>query len=259
MKTALITGASSGIGGSLCRELAARGWHVGMVARRIDVLEKNAEALRAKGASVSTHALDVRDAGRVKEEADRLVAERGSIELAIANAGIGFPTPAKKFPLDDAVAIFRTNVEGMLNLFAAVIPHMLERGEGRFVGVASMAGFRGMPGASVYSSSKAAMQSFLEASRIELIRTGVGVTTVNPGFVATPMTEKNRFTMPFLIGPDEAAKIIIEGIEAESREINFPLPMLLAIKVLRNLPASVYDRLALRMARSRRDPEKYRR
>ena len=131
----------------------------------------------------------------------------------------------------------------MLNLFAAVIPGMVERKQGQFAGVASVAGLRGLAGAAPYSASKAAMQTFLEASRLELKAHGVAVSIVNPGFVATPMTEKNRFHMPWLLTPERAAKIIADGLLARKRVIEFPRRMSLLMRGMRILPDAIYDRI----------------
>jgi short-subunit dehydrogenase len=136
----------------------------------------------------------------------------------------------------------------MINLFAAVVPSMIERREGRFAGVASLAGHRGLPTASVYSSSKAAMQAFLEASRIELAPHGVGVTIVNPGFIVTAMTARNRFRMPFLMNADRAARIIADGLERGKRVIEFPRPMSVATRFMRQLPDALYDAIMTRGA-----------
>ncbi|HUO84064.1 MAG TPA: SDR family NAD(P)-dependent oxidoreductase [Thermoanaerobaculia bacterium] len=259
MRTAVVTGASSGIGQELARALAARGYGVALLARRAEKLEELAGEIRSRsGVSVSVHPVDVTDARGVFDAVRKIEAEMGPIDLAIANAGIGFPTPAKRFELEKARMILRTNVEGMLNLFAAVIPAMVERGSGRFAGVASVAGFRGLPGASSYSASKAAMQAFLEASRIELAGTGVGISIVNPGFVETPLTEKNRFPMPFLMKPDRAARLIVAGLERGAREINFPFVTVLGMRLARLVPNAIYDRISLRFARRKMDSGKYR-
>lgn len=237
-RRAVITGASSGIGLALARELTRRGWAVAMLARRAELLEKEASALPG---AVGI-ACDVGDSAAV----DRAVRESetrlgGPLDLAIANAGVGIQGHASRFNLSEAEQMFRVNVLGMMYLFAAVIPSMVERRSGQFAGVASIAGLRGLPSSAVYSSSKAAMQTFLEASRIELAPHGVGVTIVNPGFIATPMTEKNRFKMPFLLQADESARIIADGIERRRRVVEFPLPMSLLMRVTRVMPGAIYD------------------
>ena len=145
--------------------------------------------------------------------------------------------------------MIRVNVLGMMYLFDAVIPGMVERRSGQFAGVASIAGLRGMPVSAVYSASKAAMQAFLEGTRVELVPHGIAVTTINPGFIATPMTEKNRFRMPFLMKAEEAAAVIADGLERRARVIEFPRPMSLLMRTMRLVPDAIYDTLTAPMAR----------
>lgn len=186
---------------------------------------------------------DVADAIAVVEAVRQAEAKLGAFDLAVANAGVSIPGHATKFKLADADQTIRINVIGMMNLFAAVIPSMVERKRGRFAGIASIAGLRGLPTAAAYSSSKAAMQAFLEASRVELAPYGVGVTIVNPGFIVTAMTEKNQFKMPFLMKVGPAVKIIADGLERGKRVIEFPRPMSIAMRAMRYVPDALYDRM----------------
>jgi short-subunit dehydrogenase len=254
---AIITGASSGIGEALARELARRGWDIALLARRADLLDALVKELPTKSIALPcdvTDASAVRDAVRQAE-----VALGAPFDLAIANAGVGVPSHATKFVLADAELMTKVNVLGMFNLFDAVIPSMIERRAGRFVGIASIAGLRGLPTSSVYSATKAAMQSFLEASRVELRPYGVGVTTVNPGFVITAMTEKNRFKMPFLMKVDDAARVIAEGLERGKRVIEFPRPMSMVMRLARLIPDAMWDRVTMPYARRKVDGGKARR
>ena len=253
---AIITGASSGIGLELARELSRRGYELALLARRIELLE---EVARELPRAIAIRC-DVADAASVRDAVRRAESTFGGpFDLAIANAGVSIPGHATKFKLDDAEQIIRVNVLGMLYLFDAVIPSMVERRSGRFVGVASIAGLRGIPAAGVYSASKAAMHALLEAWRVELIPHGVGVTIVNPGFVATPMTAKNRFKMPFLMGPERAATIIADGVERGKRVVEFPRPMSLLMRAARLVPDALYDRIMSRTARRKIDSEKVKR
>jgi short-subunit dehydrogenase len=254
-----ITGGSSGIGKELGEELARRGWAVTLVARRVDLVERNAAGLRALGVRAAGIGCDVMDRQSVIRAVENAEEQLGPIDVAVANAGVGLPSPAAKFDVDDAEMMIRTNVLGMMYLFGAVIPKMIERRSGRFVGIASLAGLRGLPATSVYSASKAAMQAFLEASRIDLRNYGIGVTTVNPGFVITPMTEKNRFQMPFLMPVDRAVRIIADGIERGAREVEFPRPLALLTRLSRLLPNAVYERLSAPYARREMDASKMKR
>lgn len=257
---AIITGASTGIGHALAHELAKRGYDLALLARRADLLEGLASELRARGKRAVAISCDVVDAGAVREAVQRAQTELGgTFDLAIANAGVSIPSHATRFKLDDAEQMIRVNVLGLMYLYDAVIPSMVEQGSGRFVGVASIAGLRGLPTSGPYSASKAAVQAFLEAARIELKPYGVGVTIVNPGFVATPMTEKNRFRMPFLMQPDAAAVVIANGLERGSRVVEFPLPMSLLMRFVRYLPDALYERIMVPYARRKIDPAKVKR
>jgi short-subunit dehydrogenase len=254
-KRALISGASSGIGEALARELSSRGWELALLARRGDVLAKLAAELpRTVGV-----ACDVRDSAAVHDAVRSAESQLGGpFDLVIANAGIGVPSFAFEFNIDDAEQMVRVNLLGMLYLFDAVIPSMIERGRGRFAGVASIAGHRGLPSSSVYSATKSAMQSFLDASRVELKPLGVDVTIINPGFVATPMTEKNK-SMPFLWQAPRAAKYIADRLERGKAIIEFPLPMSILTRTLRFMPRVLFDRLTVVYAKRKIDRSKLRR
>lgn len=254
---AIITGASSGIGAALARELSRRGWSLGLLARRGDMLDDLVGELKTPAVAL---AADVTDCNAVRDAVRRgAQVLGGDFDLAVANAGISVPTWATKFNVDDAERIIRVNVLGMFYLFDATVPAMLARGSGRFAGVASIAGLRGLPSASVYSASKAAMQAFLEASRVELVQRGVGVTIVNPGWVDTPIIEKYKGAVPFIVKADKAARIIADGIERGAREIEFPWPMARLMRTMRLVPNALYDRMLRPYARRKIDPEKVRR
>jgi short-subunit dehydrogenase len=243
---AVVTGASSGIGLAVSRELARRGYKVAMLARRVDLLEK--EAASVPGAVAVP--CDVCDAAAVTWAVRQGESKLGGpFDLAVANAGIGKSGHAAKFDLETAERTIRTNVLGMMYLFGAVIPSMVERRGGRFAGVASLAGLRGMPTSAAYSASKAAMQAFLESSRVELAPYGVKVTTINPGFIATAMTEKNKFRMPLLMQVEETAPIIVDGIERGARVVEFPLPMSILTRLARLVPDALWDRMIAPAAR----------
>jgi short-subunit dehydrogenase len=247
---AILTGASSGIGHALARELSRRGYELALLARRRELLEELAAELPSKAIPI---ACDVTDLASVREAVHSAQEQLGgAFDLAVANAGISIPGHATKFVVEDAEAILRVNVIGMLYLFDAVIPPMVEAKHGRFAGIASIAGLRGLPTGATYSASKAAMQTFLEASRVELAPYGVGVTIVNPGFIATPLTEKNRFRMPFLMTAEKAARVIADGLERGKRVVEFPLPMSLLMRAARHVPDALYDRVTAPAARRKR-------
>jgi short-subunit dehydrogenase len=243
MKRAIITGASSGIGAEMARELSRRGYEVVLLARRADLLDQLAKELP----NATAIACDVTDSAAVHDA----VARSGPFDVAIANAGVGVSAWAAK-SVADAELMMRVNYFGMLHLFDAVMPSMMERRSGHFAGIASIAGLRGLPTSAGYSASKAAMQAFLEAARVEVASFGIRITTVNPGFIVTAMTEKNKFKMPFLMKADRAAKIIVDGIERGKRIVEFPFPMSMAMRFARVIPAWMFDRVMLGYAKARR-------
>src|SRR5438105_5727588 len=224
----------------MARELSRGGYAPALLGRRAELLDQLASELPDSVAIPC----DVTDSAAVHDAVKRA----GTIDVAIANAGVGVTGYASKI-IDEAETMMRVNYFGMLYLFGAVMPSMIECRVGRFAGIASIAGLRGLPSASGYSASKAAMQAFLESARVELAPLGVRVTTVNPGFIATPMTEKNKFKMPFLMQPDGAARLIVDGIERGARVVEFPKPISMAMRFARLMPSALYDR-AMRNRRS---------
>lgn len=251
MLRAIVTGASSGIGEALAHSLSRRGYALALLARRGELLEPIARSL-PHSVAIRCDVADrdaVREAVRAGEEA-----LGGPFDLAIANAGVSLPTHASRFDAVAAETIVRTNFLGTIYLFDAVIPSMIARRTGRFAGVASIAGLRGLPSASVYSATKAAMQAFLEASRVELAPFGVGVTIVNPGFVATAMIARHRSRRPLVMSAARAGEIIAGGIERGARVVEFPRAISLAGRVGRLLPDALYDRVTRSLARRKSDP-----
>ena len=257
MKRAVLTGASSGIGHALALELSRRGYELALLARRGDLLDDLAAKLPTRAVAIPCDVADQYAVRAAVEHAERELG--GPFDLAIANAGVSIPVSAVDYDLEDAERVLRINVFGVIYLYDAVIRSMLARRSGRFVAVASVAGLRGLPLASPYSASKAAVQTMLEAMRIELAPHGVGITIVNPGFVATAMTEKNRFKMPFLMTAEEAAIAIADGIESGKRVVEFPRPMSLLMRFVRILPDPLYDRILAPYARRKIDRKKIKR
>lgn len=239
----LITGASSGIGRALALELARRGFRVAAASRRTELLERLVDEIGVRNGEAIAVEMDVTDPESVErgvaETRDRL----GKIDLVVANAGVSVPMTVRKMEGDEARIIARTNFEGLLNLYAATVPRMVEDKEGHFVGISSVSSFRGVPGMAVYSATKAAVRAFLEAARVELTGTGVDVTIINPGFVRTEMTDGARFRMPFIMSAEKASGIIAGAIERRRAELSFPLPMVLMMRLMRLMPIPLFDRL----------------
>ena len=246
----IITGASSGIGAALARRYAAAGATLGLIARRRPGLERLAEGLAAPH---EIYPLDVRDGAAVAAAARAFIARHGCPDIVIASAGVSVGTAAGHA---EDIAVFQevldTNVMGTVKTFHPFIGCMRSRGSGALVGIASVAGYRGLPGAGAYSASKAAVISALESLRVELGGSGVKVITICPGYIATPMTENNPYPMPFLMSADEAAGKIAALI-ARGREFSvIPWQMAIIARLMRLLPNWIYDRLAANRERKPR-------
>ena len=249
-----ITGASSGIGEALARHYAARGCTLGLFARREAELTRVASSLAP--ATVATYAGDVRESASLARAADEFLAKFGSPDVVIANAGISQGT-LTDFAHDTAVfrSVLDTNVLGIVNTFQPFLPAMRAAGNGTLVGIASVAGFRGLPGAGAYSASKAAAIRYLESLRVELRRSGIAVVTLCPGYIATPMTAENPYPMPFLLQPDVAARKIADAIAKRKRFHVLPWQMAIAGAFLRALPRPLYDRIFAAVPRKPRRPD----
>jgi short-subunit dehydrogenase len=246
-----ITGASSGIGEALARYYARSSKVIGLAARRKAQLDTLAGSLQVECA---TYALDVSDAEATVRAAGDFVQRFGAPDLVIANAGVSVGTHGDD-PADMAKLrrVLDVNVVGLAATLAAFAPSMRAARAGTLCGIASVAGFRGLPGAGAYSSSKAAAISWLEALRVELRGSGVAVVTICPGYIDTPMTQVNRYRMPFLLPADEAARRIARAIEAKRRFAVIPWQMAIVGRIMRLLPGAVYDRLTARAPRKPRD------
>ena len=244
-----LTGASSGIGEALARDYARRGATLGLVARRIDRLRELAASLPAADA----YEADVRDLAAMRAAAARFVERHGLPDIVIANAGISHGTLTE---LEEDAAAFRdileTNVLGLVHTFQPFVAPMRARGRGTLAGIASIAGFRGLPGGAGYSASKAAAIRYLEALRVELRGSGVMACTVCPGFIRTPMTAKNPYPMPFILEVDEAARRIARAIDSGRGYTVIPWQMAIVGRILAILPNAVFDPLVAGRARKPR-------
>jgi len=246
-----LTGASSGIGAALAARYAGEGATIGLVARRADALRGIAAGLAT---TVETYAADVGDFPAMGEIAREFITRHGVPDVVIANAGISVGTlGAEPEDLPAVERVLRTNVLGLAATLTPFVAPMRVRGSGVLAGIASVAGFRGLPGAGAYSASKAAAIAWLESLRVELRGSGVAVVTVCPGYVDTPMTRVNRYRMPFLLPADEAARRIARAIDARRSFAVVPWQMAIAGRVWRALPAWLYDALAARGPRKPRN------
>ncbi len=231
----LITGASSGIGAELSRELARRGASVGLLARREDKLAALAEEIRAAGGQAAWASADVLDTEGLHAACDQLESELGDIDIVIANAGYGKPEPPHRFKPGAATAMYDTNVLGMLRLFDWAMPRFLARGSGHLVGVASLASYIGAPNSASYCGSKAAMRVHLQGLRVSLAGYGIAVTTICPGFVRSELTDQNKGGMPFFWETDRACRLIARAIEKRRGEVMFPWQMAFILRIASRL------------------------
>jgi short-subunit dehydrogenase len=235
-QVAVITGASSGIGWEVARVLASRGCHVGLIARRAERLAALAEEIRTRGGKAAFAAADVGDRMQALAAFRKVREELGPVDLLFANSGVGQPTPLEPQNVPQVENMFRVNTMGVIYSIEAVLPEMLQRGRGHLAAVSSLAAYKGLPGESAYCASKAAVNVYLEGLRIQLRKRGIYVTTVCPGFVATPMTAVNEFKMPWLLSAERAAHKIVRALERRSKVYNFPWQMALVMKITAWLP-----------------------
>ncbi|TWB46127.1 SDR family NAD(P)-dependent oxidoreductase [Nitrospirillum pindoramense] len=242
----LITGASSGIGEALALAYAVPGRQLWLTGRDSARLAAVADAARAKGARVTAAALDVLDRQALGDWI-RAADDGVPIDLAIANAGISGGTGGgdglSGETEEQARRILAVNIEGVLNTIHPLIPRMVARKRGQLALMSSLAAFRGMPGAPAYCASKAAVRSYGEGLRGELMGQGVQVTVICPGFVRSRMTAVNTFPMPFLMDADRAARIVVQGLAANRARIAFPWPTYAVSWLLGVLPPSWTDAL----------------
>lgn len=249
-----ITGASSGIGLALAIACLQRGWRVALVARRTEPM---AQALQAWPQALwRVWSADVCDATAMQAVAQSCIDEMGLPDTVVANAGISLGVDladAEDMPV--FAQVMETNVQGLVHTFQPFIAPMRARRSGQLVGIASVAGVRGLPGHAAYCASKAAVIACCESLRGELRPHGLQVTTIAPGYVATPLTSRNRYPMPFLMQPDDFARQALRALDAGASFRVIPWPMGLVAKVLRLLPDALFDRLLRGQPRKHRHTE----
>jgi NAD(P)-dependent dehydrogenase (short-subunit alcohol dehydrogenase family) len=249
MKRVFITGASSGLGAALAKRYAQQGAALGLLARRGELLEQLVQTLPPPphGRQHRIYAVDVTDHAAVARAAEDFLRAHGGADVVIANAGISAGTLTEHAE-DLAVfeRILATNVTATVATFTPFIAVMKQQAQAgsrdcRLVGIASVAGIRGLPGAEAYSASKAAVISYCESLRVELGASGVRVVTIAPGYIDTPMTKKNPYPMPFLMHPDAFAEKAVAAIDAGTSYRVIPWQMGIVAKLLRLLPNWLYD------------------
>lgn len=241
---AWITGGGTGIGRALALRLASDGWQVVVSGRRPEPLEET--ATQAPGA-VHPWPLDVTDVAAVRRAVTDIEAKHGPIALAVLNAGMYQAVKLDNFKAEVMAEHMKVNYQGVVNGMDALLPAMRKRKAGHMVLVASVAGYRGLPLASAYGPTKAALINLAESLKYMFEKAGLTISVCNPGFVETPLTEGNKFPMPFLMKVDDAAAALQRGIYKRKFEIAFPTRFVLILKFMRALPYWAYFPLIKRM------------
>ncbi|TXT23973.1 MAG: short-chain dehydrogenase/reductase SDR [Gallionellaceae bacterium] len=246
----VISGASGGLGLALARHYLKQGAVVGVMARRADLLQSLADQFPHR---VYPYPLDVRDTLAMQSAAQDFISRCGVPDIVIANAGVSVGTLTEHAEDTDTFQqVVEINLLGAVKTFQPFLLAMRDAGCGSLVGIASVAGFRGLPGAGAYSASKAALISYLESMRVELRDSGVRVVTVCPGYIKTQMTEINPYPMPFILEADVAARRIARVIEQGKSFAVVPWPMALAGHLLKRMPNWLYDALFCKAPRKPR-------
>jgi short-subunit dehydrogenase len=231
-KTAWITGGSTGIGRELALQLAAQGVKVAISARSATTL-REVEALNP---NIKAFTLDVADSSAVDQTVADIIAALGLPDLVVLNAAVWHEMGADDFDLSKALLAMDVNHGGVVRPLAAIMPKMIARKSGQIALVASVAGLRGLPRSAAYAPTKAALINLAECLKNELDDHGVSISIINPGFVDTPMTRVNEFSMPFIITAPDAAGRMISGLKRRKYEIGFPFMTFATLKLFRRMP-----------------------
>jgi len=248
-----ITGASSGLGRATALEFARRGWRVAATARSEDKLKELEQESAGMLGDVTAWPVDVTDPKRIAEIVIGVEENLGDIDTAILNAGTFWPMKANDFSADIIRKTLEINVLGTANPIEQLLPRMIRRGRGKVYLVSSVSGYTGLPQAASYGLSKAGLINMAEALHAELKPQGVHFGVVNPGFIDTPLTEKNDFPMPFLMPVDKAASALTDGVLDGRFEVYFPRFFIWLLKIARMLPYGLYFPLVRWATRSRAD------
>jgi short-subunit dehydrogenase len=243
-KSVLLTGASSGIGFELSKKLSGKNCKIALLARSIDKIKDFALEYKTANNIILPVHCDVSKKEDVHSAVDKVIDYFGGIDIAILNSGTSERMNIENFSSETGEDIIRVNLLGKIYFMEKLIPYFIQKRSGMIVGISSLADSRGFPRSAFYNSSKAGLTKLLESIRIELKKYDVKVITVRPGFVRTPMTQKNEFHMPLLMSADKAAEIIIRGIKKEKRKIQFPLLTVLSTRIIESMPDSWFEYFA---------------
>lgn len=236
-----VTGASSGIGRALSIKFANKGWKVIAAARRLDLLKKlNKESIHLN--AIIPIKMDIINKKNVSTQVNRIIKKYGTPDIVLLNAGTNNPNSKKIFSLEETRQIFEINFFGTLNCLNSLLPFLKKKSQVIFM--SSVAGYRGLPYAAAYCSSKSAITTFAESIYNQCKNLGIAIRVINPGFIKTPLTDKNKFKMPMIISVEKAANIMYEKIIFSKKfEINCPWLFCFIMKTLRVLPNSIYLKL----------------
>ena len=251
-----ITGASSGIGQALAASFYDAGYQLALVARRTEEIESWASARRLSPDRYRVYGADVAQTDSIVAAGNACIEQQGLPDVVIANAGIsvGFDTGERE-DIDVMARTFATNNVGLMATFHPFVRAMVRRGSGRLVGIGSVASIRGLPGHGAYCASKAGVVAYCESLRGELHRSGVKVVTLCPGYIDTPLTQGNRYGMPFLMKAEDFAAQALRAIEAGTSYRVIPWQMGVVAKIMRMLPNAVLDRVVQGRERKKRSGE----
>tara|TARA_B100000242_G_scaffold293251_1_gene270777 strand:- start:492 stop:1244 length:753 start_codon:yes stop_codon:yes gene_type:complete len=231
-----ITGASSGIGKAVAEKFAAEGWKVAVSARRKELLQD-----MAKDKNISSFPLDVTDRSQINSVFQNILKEFGNIDICLFSSGTYEPKDEQNIDPDKIKNVINVNFLGVIDCVKTVEEYFKNKKTGHISIVSSIAGYRGLPNSSGYGPSKAALTNFCESIYFDFKKFGVRVSVISPGFIKTPLTDKNEFPMPFLKTVDYAANQIFNGlVKSNAFEIHFPKGLTLTLKFLRILPYKLY-------------------
>ena len=239
-KLIFITGASSGIGRALTIKFASNGWMVVAAARRLDLIKKIKINNTISNAIVPIK-MDVTNKKVVNSKIKYILKNYGTPDIVLLNAGTNNPNSKKIFSIEETEQIFETNFFGTLNCLSSILPSLKKKHKSQVIFMSSVAGYRGLPYASAYCSSKSAITTFAESIYNQCKGFGIAIRVVNPGFIKTPLTDKNKFKMPMIMSVEKAANIMYEKfIFSKKFEISCPWFFCIIMKILRVLPYKSY-------------------
>lgn len=255
-KVVIITGASSGIGKGLAVHYATHGYRVGLIARRVNALTQLKSSLNSNlQENVMCVGCDVADKAHLFNAIKSIITKWGRVDILIANAGIGIASPAYNAPSDILSLTFNVNVLGAANAAYAVIPQMIAQKSGQIIGISSLAAYRGQPEAGIYCASKSALSTLFESMRLDLKQFGISVSIIKPGFIKTPLTDRNEFYMPFLLSVEKAVRLITRIIEKKQAIASFPAPLAILARSLYFWPVWLYDWCFSGRRNRKKDPD----